>query len=191
MTCKEKNKMYPDGNFKMKFVGKPNGRLMKGAPGNYIHGETYMQPYRMSKFDFWELVEDVPELIIPPSDEDDSVFEETFYVPDEEEASLEMMTPPDLVDEEDVNIDPDAEASIDPYMSIRDGKLVPYESTSSSEFDEVTYSSTDEPLDLELKIEDMSRETLLEILEDANVEIKPRTRTTTLQKMVEELDSKE
>ena len=60
--------------FKMRFIGRPNNQLVKGAPDNYIHGEVYDQPFRMSKFPFWELVEPVPVLKIPPAQADDSVF---------------------------------------------------------------------------------------------------------------------
>lgn len=175
----------PEGNFKMKFVGKPNGKLLKGAPGNYIHGETYMQPYRMSRFAYWELLEKDPVLVVPDADELDDVFEATVFTPDEDDAAVELNQTVEM-DDEDVNIDPNTGASVDPYMSIRDGKLVEYTATSDNSGDDVSYSSTEET-----KEEKPDRDELLHILEEAGVEVKPKTRTTTLEKMVEELGSEE
>ncbi len=68
------------GKFWMKFVGRPDGRLMKGAPGNYIHGKEYHIPYGHSKRLFWELLEEVPELKVP--EETDS-FEEAYFISEE------------------------------------------------------------------------------------------------------------
>jgi hypothetical protein len=65
----------------MKFICDPHGKLLKGAPGNYECGKIYMQPYHMSEFAFWELVEDIPTLKIPEVEEK---FEDAFYVPDDE-----------------------------------------------------------------------------------------------------------
>lgn len=177
----------------MKFVGRPNGRLLKGAPGNYKHGETYMQPYHMSRFAFWELLEEDPVLVVPEADDLDDVFEENVFVPDEEGAEIGVDVKIEPDDDEDVNIDPNVGATIEPYMSMRKGRLVPYVenvSTSDTSMDDMTISTSNGFPDFELKVEDMSRENLLDILKDADVEVKPRTRTTTLRKMVEELGSK-
>lgn len=73
----------------MKFVGRPQGKLMKGAPGNYVQNQIYRIPFRHSKFDFWELVEKTPELVVPEMVLEESVFES---VPEEvvvEESSFE------------------------------------------------------------------------------------------------------
>lgn len=49
----------------MKFIGKPNGKFMKGAPGSYTHGAIYYMPFKHSNFNYWELVEKPPEMAIP------------------------------------------------------------------------------------------------------------------------------
>lgn len=155
----------PKGLFKMKFVGKPDGKLMKWAPGNYIHGEVYMQPYRMSRFAFWELLEETPELIAPETTEMDDVFEEAFYIPDDESV---------VGFEGEVNLDLDVPASIE--FSSSDVEVYNVDFTASE------HTPPEEELD---------RDSLLEVLEKAGVEVKPRTRTTTLVKMVAELETKE
>jgi hypothetical protein len=114
-TCKD-NVREIEGTFRMRFICDPNGRLLKGAPGNYKCGEVYMQPFHLSKFSYWELVEDKPVLKIPEATQSDSVFEETIFVPDDDAASVEMSTPPTEV--AGVNVDPDAPALIEPYMRL-------------------------------------------------------------------------
>ena len=63
------------GNYWMKFIGKPNGKLMKNAPGNFIHGKKYKVPYGHSKFAFWQMLEEEPVLKIV-EDDGDSVFDD-------------------------------------------------------------------------------------------------------------------
>jgi len=65
----------------MRFVGRPEGKLMKGAPGNYRQNEIYLQPFRMSRFAFWKLIDPPPELKVPEAKTEDSVFEENIFVP--------------------------------------------------------------------------------------------------------------
>lgn len=49
---------------KMRFLCAPDGGLIRGAPDNYKCGEIVSQPYSMSQYPYWELVE--PESKVPP-----------------------------------------------------------------------------------------------------------------------------
>lgn len=53
------------GNAKMRFICGKNGELLKGAPGNFKCGEIVSQPFYLSEFPFWELVDPMPELKTP------------------------------------------------------------------------------------------------------------------------------
>ena len=179
----------PKGLFKMRFIGKPGGVFMKGAPGNYVHGKSYLQPYHMSKFKFWQLEEEVPVLVAPPLDDGDEVFEEAVYIPDDddEEAATIEMTPVNLeVDENPY--DPDAPAILEPYsvFNTGTGRTTPYvppeiTTTESTPNYEVTLS-TQEPEE-----EELDRKELIKALDEAGVEYKKGARTTTLKKLVDEL----
>ena len=190
----------PKGLFKMKFIGKPNGVFMKGAPGNYVHGETYNQPWGNGNYPYWELMEEAPVLKAPEPSESDNVFsdEEIFVAPEEEpipqpvseimveaplkeetvyapEISVEPVQP--IIHDEDVNLDPNKGATIEPYMSFNTG---------TGEL-----SDYDEPIPVEetvSTVEPLDRKALLEALELADVEVKKGTRTTTLKKMVDNLE---
>lgn len=245
-----------EGFSKMRFVGKPGGKLMKGAPGNFKHGEIYVQPFHLSSFPFWELVEPKPELNIPEASKSDSVFEDAVFVPDNDAAPVEMNTPPTEV--AGVNVDPNAPAILEPYMrlNLKTGKLtaVPDEpklepkpepeklvdsvveetkkklvaelepkvnirkdTLSNMIISELTeikklvdsivtpaYKTLDEPKLDELKPTpsteisettvqmpssvEKTREELQAILDTKGVEYPPKTRTTTLAKMVEDLE---
>ena len=65
----------------MRFVGKPNGVFMKGAPGSYEQGKIYEVPFHYSQWKFWELVEPPPELKVPDASKEDSVFSGEAIVP--------------------------------------------------------------------------------------------------------------
>lgn len=174
----------PQGNFKMRFIGRPGGVLMRGAPGNYIHNKIYTVPYHYSRFPFWELVDGPLELKIPEMSASESVFDDVVYVLDDDAATIEVEPKPSPLEDEEINADPNTDASIEPYMrySPSSNKLFDISLSSTSD-DEVTVS-TPEPVE-------KSREELIGILTEAGVEVKPRTRTATLQKMVDELVSKE
>ena len=195
------------GKFRMKFIGKPKGKLMKNAPGNFVHGEIYVVPYGHSKFKFWEMVDPEPKLVIP---EDTESFEEAYFIPttdewsydgDEPEVEVTVSEPeeeevtvsepvqgvemnthtPMIVDGVDYSLN--APAVIEPYMTYtKDGKLVEHSE------DLVKKNRGEQILDLDTKVDNMSRGVLLNILKDAGVEVKPRTRTTTLRKMVDSLE---
>lgn len=56
----------------MKFIGKPGGKLMKGAPGYpYIHGQIYEVPWSYRQDAFWEPLEPIPQLKVPPPTEEE------------------------------------------------------------------------------------------------------------------------
>lgn len=74
---------------KMKFVGKPNGILMKGAPRNYIHGNIYDVPWGYAKDKFWEPLETRPVLKVPPLEEGkDAIFNIEAFLPPEEPVAI-------------------------------------------------------------------------------------------------------
>ena len=160
----------------MRFVGKPNGKLLRGAPGNYIHGQVYQMSFNNSKFKFWELVEEEPVLTVPEDTE--SIYEEPIYVPAE---GLDMGNTP-VEHPEDVNVDPTTDATIEPYMSFNatTGEMSPYVDTSS---EEVAVTET--------VSKKLTRDELKELLDEAGVVYKPGARTTTLERLVDELVSKE
>jgi len=178
----------PKGLFKMRFIGKPNGVFMRGAPGNYTQNQIYDQPYHMSRFKFWELVEEIPVLVAPELEEGDSVFEEAVFIPDDEEedATIEM-TPVNLEKDEE-SYDPDTPAILEPYMMFNtgSGKLSKFSPT------EVTTTASDEAYEVTLSTvepegEILDRDLLMKTLDSAGVAYNKRARTTTLKKLVDEL----
>ncbi len=233
------------GNFKMRFIGRPEGKLMKNAPGNFEHGKIYVVPYGHSKFAFWELIDKPPVLKVPASTEtfeeafyvpkDEELFENTTYVPSEleedpwnyttsdevvevtvsepeveevPETVVKVLTPSAPVDTRAERvIDNSAPATIEPYMtySPSTGKVTEHK-------EELVAANRGEPVltedekkqkkvaelqaqlaeltDVEMTSESMNRDGLLDVLKNAGVEVKPRTRTTTLRKMVANLETR-
>lgn len=172
---------------------------MKGSPGNYEQGKVYKIPFRFSRRAYWELLEKRPELVAPELDEEDNVFDDVVFVPDDS-ASIELMSSAPLTDE--FNIDPDAPATLEAHMtySPSTGKLREYEPKQIEEDEpeevidlapiEAVSISGDEVEELTVTvepIEKLDRDALIKILEDADVEVKKGTRTATLQKMVDKL----
>lgn len=210
---------------KMRFKCTPEGKLLKGAPGNYTCGEVYMMPYRLSRFKFWELIEKPPELHVPPMSGEDSVFsdEESVFVPPEveewgssydddsnymkmdwgisqsndgsyvitkkpeeileveeeaqeeprEEAVVELN--PSLGDS-DANIDPNTPATVEPYASYnpmtgRMGDHIPVEQRQE-----------DPP-------EELTREEIYKLLEDAGISYSKYHSTKHLLDLVEPLNA--
>ena len=245
------------GNFKMRFIGRPEGKLMKNAPGNFEHGKIYVVPYGHSKFKFWEMIDPEPKLVVPESTEsfeeafyvpkDEELFEDTTYVPSEleedpwsyttSEPIVEEIRVPEPVVEEvpepvvevapvsapvdtraERVIDNSAPATIEPYMTFN-----PMSGELSSHKEELVALNRGEPVlteeekkqkmiadlqaqlaqlteapvspladvDVEMTSETMNRDGLLAVLKDAGREVKPRTRTTTLRKMVADLEKED
>lgn len=179
----------------MKFKCKPNGKLMKGAPGNYKCGEKYRIPYRHSRFPFWELLEEKPELAIP--DDEDSVYEEEAMFAAKEEPFILPPTDEPLNDVRTKELTESYKRQGMYLLDSEEGVFV--DGTTSTENDEVTSSeedNSDEPKDEEkphqIREEGIDdRDALKQILDDAGVEYNIRAHTPTLRKMVEELGSKE
>lgn len=180
----------PEGNFLMRFICDKNGRLLKGAPGNYECGEVYSIPYRHSQFDFWELVEDVPEVDAQDLEEETVWDEPPKLVPEE-----------DYVPEEDVagegfNADPDEEAAIEPYVkyNARTGEVKQWtpsydesEETMVAETETETESEDEEDEEADVDV-DVDREELFKKLDEADVEYSKHTRTEFLLEKIEALD---
>ena len=206
----------PKGNYRMKFVGKPGGKLMKNAPGNFTHGEIYNVPFNHSKWPFWEMLEKPPVLEAPEPSDADSVFDDNVFVPDEEVTygdSPEITMSSTQSYGGDVVVDPNASAIIEPYMTYNTGTgqlsdvedIIPEQTPEpEQDLDEPHYlkleiarlqqaledAKTAPPTELEL-VKEPDRDELLKTLQDAGVEVKPRTRMTTLRKMVDALGSQE
>jgi len=68
----------------MKFIGKPQGVFMPGAPGGYDHNKVYMMRFRHSRYKWWQLMEEVPVLKAPELKSVDDVFSDMTYIPDED-----------------------------------------------------------------------------------------------------------
>ena len=200
----------PTGTYWMRFVCDENGKLLKNAPGNYKCGERYKQPYRMSKFPFWELLETPAVLTAPLLMGSDNVFEDdVIYVPDDPEENEEKedvaeaatveMTPARIMEDSGVNVDPSAPATIEPYMRYNTGtgKLSP--STVTTSGGEYVVESKEEPVEETIEeseedavnADELDRDELKQFLDDAGVLYKEKTRTSTLKKMVDELVNKE
>ena len=200
--CKDKMTRL-EGNAKMRFICNPNGKLLKGAPGNFKCGEIYIQPFHLSSFPYWELVEPTPELKIPETSESDSVFDEPIYVPDGDAAPVEMRTSP--MEVAGVNVDPNAPATMEPYMKFnpRTGQLrgihvepeMPpqpieeepeLEEPSVADLGNMSGHATPE-FNIPIETSPKTREELKAILDMRGVKYLTKTRTTTLAKMVEDL----
>lgn len=167
----------------MRFVGRPEGKLMKGAPGNYEHGKVYVVPYHYSTFKFWELIEHPPELKVPEPSDDDDVYDGTFLPPEE----LPEEVPEDAV-EETVEEDVEEEEVKKPKMVqvITDkGYEKNLQKLARGDYtvgpDGLIHYNEPEP----------SRKELKKKLDEAGVDYNPRTRTPNLIKLVEELDETE
>jgi len=201
--CKDKMTRL-EGNAKMRFVCSPNGKLLKGAPGNFKCGGIYVQPFHLSSFPYWELVEPTPELKIPEASESDSVFDEPIYVPDDDAAPVEMRTSP--MEVAGVNVDPNAPAIMEPYMKFnpRTGQLrgihvepeMPpkpikeepeLEEPSVADLGDMSGHATPE-FNIPIETSPKTREELKAILDMRGVKYLTKTRTTTLAKMVEDLE---
>lgn len=175
----------------MRFICGEGGQLLKRAPGNYKCGEIYQQPYHMSQFPYWELVEEKPHLIAPPPDDSDSVFEETVFIPDDEAYEEVDIVLDEAKSEEDVDryINNDTPATIEPFTAYRVTQTpegVTYKNipviTTTEPVEEVTLSTVEpEP----------TRDELKKKLDDAGIEYDKRTRTSILKTMVEELEPQE
>jgi len=185
----------PEGRFNMRFIGKPDGVLMKHAPGNYKHGQVSKQPYKMSKFPYWELIDPKPTFTAPELSDVDDVFEEAVFVPDEAEVEIVLDVSSDEV-YLDKYIHNDSPATIEPFSAYRitktpDGENyanIPVSVTSTESVEGEVTVSTSEPV-VEEPMYD--RDALKKKLTDAGVEFNVNSRTETLRKLVEDLESQE
>lgn len=156
----------------MKFMGRPDGKLLKGAPGNYEHGKIYHVPYHWSEWSFWELVGKKPTVQVPESTEGDDIYE-TYYTSSDDEP-----TPPPVP----IIVKP---APPMPGLTTEEGYQSHLQKIERGEYtvdkDGVIHyeeEPTPEP----------SRKELKKKLDKAGVEYNPRTRTQNLLKLVEELE---
>lgn len=93
-NCGEKMSGQFIGLVKMRFIGKPDGVLMKGAPGYpYEHGKIYSVPAKYSQWKFWEFVESPPEIRAPEPKKEDSVFKDEIFLPPSEIQAASILPP--------------------------------------------------------------------------------------------------
>jgi len=171
----------PQGNFQMRFICGPNKKLLKGAPGNYECGKTYRKPYRHSKFAFWELIEDVPIVKVPDLSEEESVFEEAIFLPEEETPSYDVAVIEQTVSATPIDFDARTKELAEDYrrqgMALLDaekGVLVDPGKTEDTVIEEE---------------DEVDRDALKQTLDEAGVEYSNRAHTPTLQALVDELES--
>lgn len=74
--------------YKMRFVGyDKDGKLKRTAPG-FKKNEVRMLPIEYALDFWWELVDAIPDLVIPEAKYEDSVFVEEVFVPPEDKEKL-------------------------------------------------------------------------------------------------------
>ena len=78
-----------EGKFSMRFRNNVEGVPIRNAPGNLVHGQTYELSLRHSNLPWFELIEEPGKVIIPSSEDQESVYDEE-----------EIFVPPEAVDEE-------------------------------------------------------------------------------------------
>lgn len=177
---------------KLRFIGRPGGKLVKGAPGNYKQGDIVSGPLTWAKTfpKIWELVESPPELHVSDMERRDSVFEEPVFVPPEDEP-FEEDEPPQLVPRtaaaaKEVTL-PD---STDAELDVRTREVAENYRKQGMyllDADKGVVVSPDESTDKDPR----SRDELRAILDAAGVKYSKHSRTETLAKMVQTIESKE
>ena len=190
---------------KLRFIGRPNGKLVRGAPGNYKQGEITRGPLTWVKVhpQVWELVESAPELKIPEASERDSVFEEPVFIPDDEklsEADLgdgsgrptkdRVWPPPNFqtqgTEAGEITLSGSMNAALDAHtQEVINGYKK--QGMYLLDADEGILVAPDESEEKDSR----SRDKLKEILDSAGVKYSKHARTETLAQMVKELESKE
>lgn len=184
----------PKGFFPMRFTCSPNGKLLKGAPGNYKCGQVYPQPYHMSKFPFWELLTDTPVLKVPPPLDSDNVFDEPVYVADDEAIIQPLVPDKKMKDERTEEIKKLYKRSNMRLIDADNGIFV-----DGSEEETPEPEKEPEPTPVEVAVEKPDvepsavddREEYKKLLTESGVEFNDKARTTTLKKLVDALESEE
>jgi hypothetical protein len=190
---------------RLRFIGKPGGKLVKRAPGNYKQGETVLGPLTWVR-DFpkiWELVDPEPVLVIPESSEEDSVFMEGVYTPEEEWLDpLDPETPAQISTEKEYARKMAELASGPPRVIEKVVEKVPEPTVKEmlKKLQEQGYNvqeqveAPESELEIEPEVEnvpdlEMDRDKLKKILDDAGVAYAPKMRTKTLQVLVERVEA--
>ena len=161
--CGEEVTDMPTGKCWMRFIGYVDGKLVKGAPGNYRQGELVLQPYKLSTYPWWQLADEVPPLEAPEPVEADSVFMET--VPDAEMPS-----------------------SLKRMLGVQEGEMRLPDADEVTGFP-VPPDEGDEAL--EEVTEELSREEVIAFLEDNGIEYNKHHSSDYLRKLMSEHDPQE
>ena len=179
---------------KLRFIGRPEGgKLVKGSPGNYKQGEITSGPLIWAKVfpNVWELVEPTPELRVPDMVKGDSVFEDAIFVPDDDggESEAVFFPEPQMPKTKDAGITLSGSAETELDAHTRE-VIAGYKKQGLYllDADEGIMVSSDEP---EEKKDPRSRDELKTILDEAGVKYSVKSRTETLARMVQTLESKE
>ena len=176
---------------RLRFIGRPEGgKLVRGAPGNYQQGEVTSGPLVWVKLfpRVWELVDSIPELRVPDASEGDSVYEDAIFVPDDDEAEIVFPTEPQTPKTKDagITLSGSTETELDAHTKeVIEGYKK--QGMYLLDADEGIMVSSDEPVEKDPR----SRDELKDILDKAGVKYSVKSRTETLARMVQTLESKE
>ena len=181
MPCAGCEKNVEKTKVKLRFVGRTaDGKLVKGAPGNYEVGEITLGPLIWAQVHpkIWELVEPPPELRVPDVAEKDSVYDEGVFVPD------------DQTQESPSNAEVTLSGAVKPELDEHEKEVIAgYKSQGMYLLD------ADEgilvPPDESIEKDSRSRDELKALLDAAGIKYSKHSRTETLAEMVQTLESKE
>jgi len=210
--CKGCDKNVERVIVKLRFIGRPGaGRLVKAAPGNYKQGEVVSGPLIWAKVfpNVWELVETVPELRVPSATKGDGVFEDAIFIPDDDEmledgalseADLgdggghptknKVVLPPELLTPKTSDAEVTLSGSSNVELDAHTKEIIAgYKKQGMYllDADEGILVSPDEPIEKDTH----GRDELKALLDEAGIKYSVKSRTETLARMVQTLESKE
>ena len=158
---------------KLRFIGKPGGKLAKGAPGNYAQGQI-VTGYADQAKNFpkiWQLAQKMPKLVVPKAAEIDSVFE--AMVPD---GDVEVIDAP-IASSEDFNL-------LDPNRSSTRVFKVKGAASTDTESDEVSVS---EAAPTVAELESSTKVQLMAFLDSQEAEYKPKMKKAEILELAKSL----
>jgi len=92
--------MGKEPTFKMRFVGfkeDGSGELKPTSPGGFKHHEIRELPFEYSLSMWWEIVDGIPDLVVPEPRYEDSVFIEEVFVPSDDEVPMSQLEDKSLI----------------------------------------------------------------------------------------------
>lgn len=111
--------------YKMRFVGyDANGELKPTAP-TYKRNEIRELPLEYAENPWWELIDAIPDLVIPEKRYEDSVFVEETFVPSEDKEKLILPIEVTPEDADVINYDGMTVKSLKLFIEMRGGEVDP------------------------------------------------------------------